>query len=88
MHPTKKIAPGAFDAQGLANIEQLDSAAQRDFTPDAAASALQIGLEAVTASALQLLGGNPHASLIGAHAAIKAISAAADTLAAIVGRGS
>jgi hypothetical protein len=76
MHPTKKIAPGAFDAQGLANIEQLDSAAQRDFTPDAAASALQ------------LLGGNPHASLIGAHAAIKAISAAADTLAAIVGRGS
>lgn len=84
---TQKTAPGAFDAQGPVNIERPDSAAQQDFTPDAAASALQIGMEAVTASALQLLGGNPHASLIGAHAAMKAIGAAVDALTAIVGRG-
>jgi hypothetical protein len=83
----KKTAPGAFDAQGPVNVERLDSAAQQDFTLDAVASALQIGMEAVTASALQLLGGNPHASLIGVHAALKAIGAAADSLAVIVGRG-
>jgi hypothetical protein len=87
MHTTQKTAPGALSAQGPVNIERLDSAAQQDLTPDAAASALQIGLEAITASALQLLGGNPHASLIGACAALKAIGAAVDSLTAIVGRG-
>jgi hypothetical protein len=87
MIDTKKSAPGAFDAQGPVNIERIDSVSQQDFTLDAAASALQIGLEAIAASALQLVGGNPHASLIGAHAAMKAIGAAADTLATIVGRG-
>jgi hypothetical protein len=87
MIDTKKTAPGAFNAQGPANIERLDSAAQHDFTLDAAASALQIGMEAITSSALQLLGGNPYASLIDAHAALKAIGAAVDTLAGNVGRG-
>lgn len=48
----KKSAPGAFDAQRPANIERLDSAAQHDFTLDAAVSALQIGMEAAASAAL------------------------------------
>lgn len=87
MPTIKKTAPGALGAQGLVNIKRHDSFAQLDFTPDAAASALQIGLEAITSSALQLLGGNPHASLIAATAALKAIGAAVDSLVAITGGG-
>jgi hypothetical protein len=87
MIDTKKSAQGAFDAQGPVNIERPDSVAQLDFTPDAAASALQTGLEAITSSALQLLGGTPHASLIAATAALKAIGAAVDSLVAITGGG-
>ncbi len=102
MTSTKKNAPGAIDAQGQSNIDmsrfvpehppivarQRDLVAQQDFTPDAAATGLHATLHAVTRSLLCLTGGNPHASLIAAHTALKALQAAADSLAAIVGGAS
>lgn len=87
MQITQKTAPGAFDARGASKTIQSHSAHDRDCTPEAALSALQIGLTATTASAMQLLGGNPHDSLIAATAALKAIGTAVDSLTAIVGRG-
>lgn len=101
MPSTKKNAPGANDAQGQSTINmsrsvaQHDSivarqtcfVAQQDFTPEAAATALHATLHAVTRSLLCLTGGNPHASLIAAHTALKALQAAGDSLAAIAGRG-
>lgn len=101
MTSTKKNAPGANDAQEQSNIDmsrsvsehapivarQRDSVAHQDFTPEAAATALHATLHAVTRSLLCLTGGNPHASLIAVHTALKALEAAGDTLAAIAGRG-
>lgn len=87
MQIAKKTAPGAFDAQGAIKSIPSHSAHDRDCTPEAALSALQIGLAATTASAMQLFGGSPHDSLIAATAALKAIGAAVDSLTAIVGRG-
>lgn len=86
MPNTKKRAPGAKDAQGLCKVEHLDSVAQQDFTLEAAATGLQATLHAVSRSLLCLTGGNPHASLIAAHTALKALQAAGDSLAAIAGR--
>jgi len=96
---TQKDAPGANDAQGQSNNDvsrfvtkhsqivahQRCPVAQHDFTPDAAVTALHATLHAVTRSLLCLTGGNPHASLIAAHTALKALHAAADSLSAIVG---
>jgi hypothetical protein len=101
MLSTKKSAPGVNDAQGQSNIDMSRSAsehapivarqrcsvAQQDFTPEAAAMALHATLHAVTRSLFCLTGGNPHASLIAAHTALKALQAAGDSLAAIAGRG-
>ena len=84
-HP-KKNAPGADGAQGQSNNEHPNSVAQQDFTPEAAATALHATLHAVTRSLLCLTGGNPHASLIAAHTALKALQAAGDSLATIAGR--
>lgn len=100
MSSTKKNAPGANDAQGQNNIDvsrfvsehslivahQRCPVAQHDFTADAAATALHATLHAVTRSLLYLTGGNPHASLIAAHTALKALEAAADSL-AVIARG-
>lgn len=102
MTSTKKNAPGAIDAQGQSNIDmsrsvserpsivarQRDPVAQQDFTPEAAATAMHATLHAVTRALLCLTGGNPHASLIAAHTALKNLHAAADSLAAIVGGAS
>lgn len=87
MPSTKKNAPGANDAQGQNNNEHANSVAEQDFTPEAAAAALHATLHAVTRSLLCLTGGNPHTSLIAVHTALKALQAAGDSLAAIVGRG-
>lgn len=86
MTSTKKNAPGADGAQGQSNKPDPDSVVQQDFTPEAAATALHATLHAVTRSLLCLTGGNPHASLIAAHTALKALQAAGDSLAAIAGR--
>ncbi|HRH17279.1 MAG TPA: hypothetical protein PKV17_03540 [Aquabacterium sp.] len=87
MSKTRKNAPGANDAQGQTNIERLDSVAQQDFTPEAAATALHATLHGVTRSLLCLTGGNPHASLIAAHTALKTLAAASDSLAVLVRQG-
>lgn len=101
MPSTKKNAPGADDAQGQNNIDvsrsvskhesivahQRCSVAQQDFTPEATATALHATLHSVTRSLLCLTGGNPHASLIAAHTALKTLAAASDSLAAIVRQG-
>lgn len=86
MQITKKMAPGAFDAHEACKTVQGHFAHDHDSTPEAALSALQISLETTTASAMQLFGGDPHASLISATAALKAIGAAIDSLTTIVGR--
>lgn len=87
MPNTKKNAPGGKDAQGHSKVEHLNSVEQQDFTPEAAATALQATLHAASRSLLCLTGGTPHASLIAAHTALKALQAAGDSLAAIAGRG-
>ncbi len=86
MQITKKTAPGIFDAHGASNTVQSHLPQNHDSTPEAALSALQVSLEATTASAMQLFGGDPHASLIAATAALKAIGAAIDSLTSIIGR--
>jgi hypothetical protein len=87
MPNTRKKAPGANGTQGQSNIERLDSVAQQDFTPEATATALHATLHSVTRSLLCLTGGNPHASLIAAHTALKTLAAASEGLAAIVRQG-
>lgn len=83
--PTKRKAPGAQRTPRADKKANLDCAAQADFTPEAAASALQIGLEAANRALLMLGGGNAHASLIAATEALKALGAAADSLKVLIG---
>lgn len=87
MPKTRKKAPGAIGTQGQTNIDRLDSVAQQDFTPEATATALHATLHSVTRSLFCLTGGNPHASLIAAHTALKTLAAATEGLAAIVRQG-
>lgn len=99
---TKKAAPSANDMQVRRNNDasrfftkhsQVDAhqrctVAQHDFTPNAAATALHATQHALTRSLLCPAGGNPHAGLIAAHTALKALQAAVDSLAATVRRAS
>lgn len=83
--PTKEKASDATRTPKAFKNANLDCAAQADFTPEAAASALQIGLDAANRALLMLGGANPHASLIAVTEAIKALGAAADSLKVLIG---
>lgn len=83
--PTKEKAPDAQRTPRADKKANLDCAAQADFTPEAAASALQVGVEAANRALLMLGGANPHASLIAVTEAIKALGAAADSLKVLIG---
>lgn len=83
--PTKEKASDATRTPKAFKNANIDCAAQADFTPEAAASALKIGVEAANRALLMLGGGNPHASLIAASEALKALGAAADSLKVLIG---
>ena len=83
--PTKEKASDATRTPKAFKNANLDCAAQADFTPEAAASALQVGLDAANRALLMLGGANPHASLIAVSEAIKALGAAADSLKVLIG---
>ena len=83
--PAKEKASDATRTPKAFKNANLDCAAQADFTPEAAASALQVGLDAANRALLMLGGANPHASLIAVSEAIKALGAAADSLKVLIG---
>jgi hypothetical protein len=87
MNTTKKTAPDVSDTQGAYKTMHDDFASQQDFTPEAAASTLEIAVLKLSLARAHLLRADLTASLIAANEALRATGAAIDSLVAFLGKG-
>ncbi len=78
--PPKRAAPGAQDAQRAEEISHRHFARSQDSTPDAALWAIDEAMQAGKRAGRALLCGNVLASLAALNEAMRAMSAAGDSL--------
>lgn len=81
----KEKASDATSTPKASKSSHRDDIAQLDFTPEAAAWAIQAGIEAGQRALQMLGGGNPYASIAAITEAIKAFGAAADSIRVLIG---
>lgn len=87
MTQTKKTAPSVSDTQGACKTIHSDFASQQDFTPEAAASALQVAFQACIKAQVCMARCDFVAVLCALRESHKASGAAIDSLAVYLGNG-